>query len=51
VHYDGDNHLSVALIGDTGHAIVGGESLAGQVRMKNANTCSPCDRLPYQNEV
>jgi hypothetical protein len=35
--YDGGNHLAVSLIGDTGHVIVGGPTLNGQVRMKNAN--------------
>ncbi len=35
--YDGANHLSVSLIGDTGHVIVGGSTLAGEVRMKNAS--------------
>lgn len=35
--YDGASHLAVSLIGDTGHVIVGGPTLNGQIRMKNAN--------------
>ena len=35
--FDGYSHLAVSLIGDTGHVIVGGDTLAGQVRMKDAN--------------
>ncbi len=31
--YDANNHLSVSLIGDTGHVVVGGSTLNGEVRM------------------
>ena len=33
---DGAGHLAVALVGDTGHVIVGGPTLDGQVRVMNS---------------
>jgi hypothetical protein len=33
---DGAGHMAVSLVGDTGHVIVGGPTLNGQVRVKNA---------------
>lgn len=43
--YDGNNHIAVSLIGDTGHLIVGGKTLPGKVRMldKNANDTMALD--------
>jgi hypothetical protein len=35
--YDGSNHYAVSLVGRDAQVIVGGETLNGQVRMKNAN--------------
>lgn len=33
---DGAGHLAVSLVGDTGHVVVGGPTLNGQVRVKNS---------------
>ncbi len=43
--YDGNGHIAVSLIGDTGHLIVGGHTLPGKVRMldKNANDTMTLD--------
>jgi hypothetical protein len=35
--FDGNNNLAVSLIGDTGHVIVGGNTLPGKVRMLNGS--------------
>jgi hypothetical protein len=35
--HDGHGNLAVSLVGDTGHVVVGGPSLNGEIRMKNAN--------------
>ena len=35
--YDGYNHLAVALVGDDGHIVVGGQTLNGKIRMLDSN--------------